>query len=107
MDYYCSTDNHVPGNHGDMIDVFGDYSAKSDGEKPGYDIKKDTSGNGVSPEQVIYRAQKYLNDKGEEINIVTRTDITTENFQKFAEDSHVVINYYDGLMDHYRILMEV
>lgn len=96
VDYYCSTDNHIPGNDGDMIDSFEDYSSERDGEKSGYDIKKDTSGSGANPEEVIYRAQRYLDDKGVEANIVTRTDITTENFQEFAEDGYVVINYYDG-----------
>lgn len=83
VDFYCETDNHNKGLFGgDKIDS---------SEDPGIE-----EGNGATSSQQIYRAEKYLHDKGVEVDISKRNDITVENFNEFAEDGYVVINYFDG-----------
>lgn len=96
VDFYCSTDNHNSVDGQDRVNSWEDYNEDEDGARRDYDPDADSTGYGATSGEQMYRAQSYLDEKGVDVTIEQRNDVTVDNFNNLAEDGYVVINYFDG-----------
>lgn len=81
VDFYCDTDNHNQFLWTDYVNRFED--------------KSDTEGSGMSTSDEIYRAGKYMREKGVDMEIRSEK-ITVENFKDYAENGYVIVNFHNG-----------
>ena len=98
VDFYASTDNHNPGEHGigDVVDVYEDYNRSADGWKLFYDADKDTSGRGMGMDDLAYRTKLYLNEKGVDVTVINDVPVDVSNVKELTQDGTVVLAYYYG-----------